>query len=556
VKLKLYEWKSLRRRGYHASASDPSNYPTYAAISHVWDMSEEVKRIAGEAGRPLHVEIPEGLHTISWHGLQEAANAAHQLQCEYIWLDLICLDQIPRDDPVESWRGDDGEKEEQIGNMANIYKFAKAVIIMVGGVSAVQGVDTPSAWMDRAWTLQESAICLRDTYVYVQWPYANRFTVNPEAKIPYEVDFIPVEGEHQKALIELLDLLEMPDLSKYRTSPDLGLPSNFQVRCLDGHKDGSQCRTAKTALLAVLKATNDRMRQAGVWRSILLRTSTHPVDVVYSVIGLLGVEVDEYRKQRTVQFLFNDLATKAAVMRNPGWLAIGGVDGSSIPRDLDSHLIPCVPIYEGQNLPFYDSSDGRCQSHELVSDSETYIRTYSIRFKNSSLPHIICAHMLHITSSTTPQQTENRNQYSNSLEFNSESGKLKGKCTYRGNQSDTAVLVGTVGSWSFPPSPHKDDHYMIFISWERSKWIVCGDGRLTLRGNEELPQRQHFLVGKDAPPTLMSWHCDCKSEETQTLKLPLSYGVSQLPDIAPPDKMQRKPIHWYGIKVHHPTLNF
>ncbi|RYP30496.1 hypothetical protein DL767_006237 [Monosporascus sp. MG133] len=427
AKISLYEWvslSSLTDKNAMADAHSRSQLPPYAAISHVWGMSEEVKKIADASGRPLDIDIPQGSHRISWQGLQEAANAAYQLQCDYIWLDLLCLDQIPRADPDEDWRGDDSEKEMQIRNMANIYKFSKAVVIMVGGVAAVQPADLRSAWMDRAWTLQEAAMSLGETYVYVKWPYQNRFKVNPDAQTPYEADFIPVEGEKQKALIELLTLLEMPDLLQCDTSPNLNLPADFRVRCLDGLRESA---TARNALLAVLKATDERMRHAGVWRSMLLRTSKYPVDLVYSVMGLLGVDVDPYRNVRSQQYLFNDLATKAAVMGNPGWFDIGDLGGSLIPRDQESQLIPQVPIYEEQNPPYYKLGQQRWESDALVNGQDTYIREYSIRFKTSSLPHVICARMLNITKYADPQKTAERDQYQVSVEYNVQSKKRNGE---------------------------------------------------------------------------------------------------------------------------------
>lgn len=94
--------------------------PSYAAISHVWQASEEVARISDSVNRPLVIDIGQGAsHTISWHGLIQAAIAAQHLQCEYIWLDLVCLHQCSHLD-----------KAKQIKNMGNIYKNATAVLVM------------------------------------------------------------------------------------------------------------------------------------------------------------------------------------------------------------------------------------------------------------------------------------------------------------------------------------------------------------------------------------------------------------------------------------------
>ena len=185
-KIQLYEWPELRSPGSKVKHS--SNFPAYAAISHVWQMSDEVKRLATAARSNLKIQTDDGLNTISWVGLREVANAAHQLGCDYFWLDLLCMDQVARPDPVEIFRENDGEKALQINNMANIFRRARTVIVMVGGVAAVQGVSHPSSWMDRAWTLQEAVSCHKHTWAYVYWPYTRRFNCGTNS-----FEFIPCD---------------------------------------------------------------------------------------------------------------------------------------------------------------------------------------------------------------------------------------------------------------------------------------------------------------------------------------------------------------------------
>src|SRR5215471_2257164 len=59
--------------------------PTYAAVSHVWDQSEEVKKISASVNRPLAIDTGKAdgaPHVISWHGLIQAATAAKNFECE------------------------------------------------------------------------------------------------------------------------------------------------------------------------------------------------------------------------------------------------------------------------------------------------------------------------------------------------------------------------------------------------------------------------------------------------------------------------------------------
>ena len=56
---------------------------------------------------------------------------------------------------------------------------------------------------------------------------------------------------------------------------------------------------------------------------MFLQTSKHRVDVIYSVMGLFGLEVDLWHKDRDLQYLFNILTSKTAA-KGAGWLGVGG----------------------------------------------------------------------------------------------------------------------------------------------------------------------------------------------------------------------------------------
>lgn len=136
----LYEWEKKQLKwprgtsGLIPVLESPPGMPCYAAISHTWEQSEDVLRRIREANRSLLIETGlEKPHEISWLGLVQAATAARELKCQYLWLDLLCLNQLSKDD-----------KKLQISNMHNIYSNAAAVIVMFGGVGAAQGLDQAS----------------------------------------------------------------------------------------------------------------------------------------------------------------------------------------------------------------------------------------------------------------------------------------------------------------------------------------------------------------------------------------------------------------------------
>ncbi|KAL6897701.1 hypothetical protein GGI43DRAFT_409696 [Trichoderma evansii] len=251
AKITLSEWRELDWN------KKDDMFPKYVAISHSWTPSAEVIKIAKNANRPLDIEIGEDTpHTISWHGLQQAALAAQHLKCELLWLDFICLHQTS---PVD--------KKLQIQQMGFLYQNARAVIVMPGGVSGAQEIELEAPWITRAWTLQEATLC-PETYV---------LGLDRMPKPSEEVDFVasaggpgffpPIESiDTTLGMTKILDLYHSTyanvRIRKFKKGTrELIDTTQWTVNCL-GH--GS----ALTALGAILLAESPAMKQAGIWRSI------------------------------------------------------------------------------------------------------------------------------------------------------------------------------------------------------------------------------------------------------------------------------------------------
>ena len=196
----LTEWYDLSfpRDGLGPSLERgaPPDMLRYCAISHVWQASEDAARRSKDGNRPWEIDLGNGrFHTISWLGLVQAAIAAESLDCEYIWLDLLCLDQTnPKD------------KALQIQNMARIYSNASSVVVMVGGIHAAQSLGTASAWINRAWTFQEATLCFQPQ-ILVQWDYSGSFSGNGHLSIE------KLRGKI--AIVALNELLELTPGKKF-----------------------------------------------------------------------------------------------------------------------------------------------------------------------------------------------------------------------------------------------------------------------------------------------------------------------------------------------------
>ncbi|KAL6818835.1 hypothetical protein GGI42DRAFT_348046 [Trichoderma sp. SZMC 28013] len=325
--ISLSEWREL---DWNKTAEA---LPKYIAISHSWTPSAEVVRISQNANRPLDIEIGEDSpHTISWHGLQQAALAAQHLKYELLWLDFICLNQTSASD-----------KKLQVQQMGYLYEKAAAVIVMPGGVSAAQAIELEAPWITRAWTLQEATLCPK-TYVLGldgrpkmtegRW---QTFSKSPPGDFP-SID--QVDGD--LGITEIRDLFHSAyaNIRIMRLNEDTNEPIDtiqWTVNCLGSGP-------VLSALGAILLAKSPAMKQAGIWRSIWSRTSKYPQDMVFSIMHLLDVHL-EVDYTRDMSDLIVELARKTSAL--PSWLDIG----HDLPFSPKQGLIPMIPRHHPHRTP-------------------------------------------------------------------------------------------------------------------------------------------------------------------------------------------------------------
>lgn len=573
--IRLSEWADLRSTSVQG-VNEPANYPPYAAISHVWEPSEETARIAKDAGRPLSIivaEDPPKTHEISWHGLVEAAKAAKKLDCAYLWLDLLCLDQLKRNKRPT-------DKALQIANMANIYKYAKAVICMPGGVSAVQSASTVTAWMDRAWTLQE-AVMNEATWMYLAWPHK----APPPNSLYSEVTILYPEPdravikvkqvEGQKYLVTILHLFSLARGSLHMG--EMGqIKSNIPIACLEGKRKLRNSADFLVARHAVKESLFNLLSQRpqnhgswslpDVWAAILMRTSSRPADVVYSITGFFDVQLGYYEEDCDAQAVFNEFARKAATLggHGMGWLAVG----DEVPRDLSSSLIPSLPRYDksptaglysglrfkcvgGNNLypdnpyaeeglPWYQRADSTwALSSDLLSAVDKRDWSYHMKFDTDSQPHILCVIVL--TISEVIRSPRGRGV---------EDMGGRGAEVYASGSSDVlgpnsmVILVASRGD--------STDVFALTLEWTKEGWVLKpGHAAVKLESGtaiNKLP-RKHFTVGKGSQVVVRSWPCDHDGSETSTEPLPLSYGVILLENQGIANTSKLTKVVWFGKKA-------
>jgi hypothetical protein len=231
--------------------------------------------------------------------------------------------------------------------MANIYQYTNRVLVMTEGIGAVVETKNVPGWIGRARTLQE-AVVNPHVWVLVLWD-KNKMTVLGPANTTTKWKFYRIGTEYKPpgdmCAIRLTDLLNLADVNL-----PAGLPA---VNIVDGATT-SPSDVTRRALRMALVRRNRPMQYTGLRRSMYLRTSSKPADLVYSITGIFKLQINPFRKNPDPRYVFSDLARKIATMPGvvPYWLTIGGVTCSTdVTGDRNSRIVLKFPHHDaGEGL--------------------------------------------------------------------------------------------------------------------------------------------------------------------------------------------------------------
>lgn len=371
----LYEFPHIQLD--QVCANSRRSIPKYLAISHVWNPSSAVasRRII----RSLYITIRDGEQEISWLGLMQAALAAKHLECQYIWLDFVCLDQIsPRD------------KSLQIMNMSNIYANCSATVVMPGGVRAAQRLEDDSNWITRAWTLQEAVESARRRiqsvrYALFEWPY--------EGYVPYGTWCFNFKNLNEGvAILPVRELLSMHGPGGLPIVP--GGDDSKEHKCISINCFGNRKEVVAPLLRLLFENTES---DTELWRSLWVRTSSKQHDILFSAMNLfstrvpLQVNYSQSFDTLLLQFI-RGLHEKAYP---PYWLKIG----HRIPTYPWSGLFPMPPTFEAHNTPTYTVQNRRLDAHDLLceqgccGDIDLSVEVIGASWEEG---HILCGKMMKV----------------------------------------------------------------------------------------------------------------------------------------------------------------
>ncbi|EEB89180.1 hypothetical protein MPER_12748 [Moniliophthora perniciosa FA553] len=129
---------------------------SYSTVSYIWkgnglgstpDLQPRLFSVNGaEDGDPISINV-----------LRDACLVSVHFDVPYLWLDQLCIMQTDKVD--KNW---------QIVQMSQLYRGTTVCIVLPGGLQRLVPLDEETAWMHRAWTLQE-AFLPKKTFVVFPW---------------------------------------------------------------------------------------------------------------------------------------------------------------------------------------------------------------------------------------------------------------------------------------------------------------------------------------------------------------------------------------------------
>ncbi|KAF9260448.1 hypothetical protein L218DRAFT_907138 [Marasmius fiardii PR-910] len=258
----------------------------YIAISHLWRGNPVASENWNESIGTFNVIVPpdadEGdpisltvlKHVCTAALLEEINGSVTPLGFEfhasrYIWLDRLCIVQTDRLDKI--W---------QIGRMFDIYQKASSCIILPGGLQRLVRLNEETQWIHRAWTLQECLARDAEPTVLFQWERgSSEIRFSYWQRVEQLIEVIP----HESALCSL------------RTIVDAGIKETVPIGGV--HERVKILGNAKPPLVALrncfgVNSRGEDARDYSIWQCSLMRTSSRPVDMVFSIMGLFDVSLD------------------------------------------------------------------------------------------------------------------------------------------------------------------------------------------------------------------------------------------------------------------------
>jgi hypothetical protein len=267
---------------------------SYAAISYPW---HDLQLAEGHIppGGSFGVVGAEHADAISIDVLRTACMAARHFGATRLWLDRLCILQRNKED--KNW---------QIQHMFKIYQHSDPCLILPGGLVRLASLVEPTTWIDRAWTLQEAAANLKRDSVKCVFSFTH--TSAPEFaqefhKLGYPHDFVHHLATSKRIIQYIIEPLHSAACDLLELAAGIGFATESLEMSSQGHTMEFPIHIISNPALKMLSrgmVHNRLINYQLLWMSAFVRSSSRPVDMIFSLMGLMGSSYPSRNLDRTI----------------------------------------------------------------------------------------------------------------------------------------------------------------------------------------------------------------------------------------------------------------
>lgn len=338
--------------------------PAFAAVSYPW---RDLQLPSGTTTPSFSVSGATHADPISIDVLRTACLAARAFSCGYLWLDRLCILQTQKED--KNW---------QIRRMFRIYKSCNVCLVLPGGLVRLARLDESTTWIDRAWTLQEASApgeekvkcifsfthptyhdfleqhCDNSQGIYNE--KTRKFLLNRKIS---PVEHVVEEGRSAMCSLDLLFRV-MWGWAEWLKAFDPTIAeqhSKFPVRIIHSPAAG----LLRRALLPSPRY---------IWASAYTRSSSRPVDMVFSLMDLLGVNLDvsQFSQDDRLKATIKLIQTLMRQGERATWLYIA----PWVKPSEELSTLPQMPETSESGRAYIKTEEGRSLAFEAVGTEDTW----------------------------------------------------------------------------------------------------------------------------------------------------------------------------------------
>jgi hypothetical protein len=246
------------------------------------DGEDEENKEAEEADEAEEAEENENLPPPRYPNPPLRNPLAKLRKARYLWLDRLCIMQTSKQD-----------KRWQIMHMFNLYRHCTQCLVLPGGIQRLVPLDEETSWVHRAWTLQE-ALAPVAAFVLFAWGWGAGELSNSAGDSGDKLQIVIPDRCAVAKLSALITACICGKLTFKLVAVDQK-PPPVQKKGKNRWIVPAKVLGAKTqnlfSLRAALSSTGES-RERGIWQNVFGRTSSRPVDMIFSIMGLFGVMLD------------------------------------------------------------------------------------------------------------------------------------------------------------------------------------------------------------------------------------------------------------------------